>query len=59
MVGVQLPDGASLERTEARAREVTTPRAGDAGREQVVAIAGLSVLDNSASSPMPASPTSC
>ena len=49
MVGVQLPDGASLERTPGDARPgqrrspATTP-----GVEQVIAIAGISVLDNSA-----------
>ena len=49
MVAVQLPDGASLERTENVAgRGRRGSRSKTPGVEQVIAIAGISVLDNSA-----------
>jgi HAE1 family hydrophobic/amphiphilic exporter-1 len=49
IVGVQLPDGASLERTAAALEEVTRIARATPGVENVVAISGQSVLDNSAS----------
>ena len=48
LVGVQLPDGASLERTQAALGEATKIALATPGVEQVVEIAGISVLDNSA-----------
>ena len=49
MVAVQLPDGASLERTQQRAgRGHARSRSRRRACDQVVAIAGISVLDNSA-----------
>ncbi|MEZ5788392.1 MAG: multidrug efflux RND transporter permease subunit [Xanthobacteraceae bacterium] len=49
LVGVQLPDGASLERTAETLDEVTRIVREVPGVDQVVAISGISVLDNSAS----------
>jgi hydrophobic/amphiphilic exporter-1 (mainly G- bacteria), HAE1 family len=49
MVAVQLPDGASLERTQQALAEVTKAAQATPGVAQVVAISGISVLDNSAS----------
>ncbi len=49
VVGVQLPDGASLERTQRALGEVTRIARATPGVDQTVAIAGISVLDNNAS----------
>ncbi|UYN94634.1 MAG: efflux RND transporter permease subunit [Enhydrobacter sp.] len=49
VIGVQLPAGASLERTEAAMAEVTRIAKDTPGVDRVVAISGISVLDNSAS----------
>ena len=49
LVGVQLPDGASLERTQAALEKATRIALDTPGVDQVVQIAGISVLDNSAS----------
>jgi HAE1 family hydrophobic/amphiphilic exporter-1 len=46
---VQLPDGASLERTQAALEQAATIARKTAGVDQVVTIAGISALDNSAS----------
>ncbi|HEY2619114.1 MAG TPA: multidrug efflux RND transporter permease subunit [Acetobacteraceae bacterium] len=51
MVSVQLPDGASLGRTQQVMREVNRIALATAGVQYVVAISGISVLDNSASLP--------
>jgi len=51
MVNVQLPDGASLERTNRALQQVSTIAKGTPGVQDVFAIAGISVLDNSASLP--------
>ena len=48
MVAVQLPDGASLGRTSASLEQVNQIALGVPGVEHVIAIAGMSVLDNSA-----------
>src|SRR5260370_4713772 len=48
MVSVQLPDGAALERTVAALAEVTRVAKATPGVQQVAAIAGMSILDNSA-----------
>lgn len=48
LVGVQLPDGASLGRTTLALEEVTRMAAATPGVMQVTAIAGMSVLDNNA-----------
>src|SRR5258707_2275060 len=48
MVGVQLPDGAALERTVAALEEVTRVAKATPGVQQVVAISGMSILDSSA-----------
>ncbi len=48
LVSVQLPDGASLERTQQAMREVTDIAGKDPSVENVIAISGISVLDNSA-----------
>jgi len=48
LVSVQLPDGASLERTQKAMQQVTEIARQDASVENVIAIAGISVLDNSA-----------
>ena len=49
MIGVQLPDGASLERTGDAMNEITRIARATPGVDNVVAISGLSVLDNNAS----------
>jgi HAE1 family hydrophobic/amphiphilic exporter-1 len=49
MIAAQLPDGASLERTGATMDEITKIARTTPGVDTVVAISGLSVLDNSAS----------
>jgi hydrophobic/amphiphilic exporter-1 (mainly G- bacteria), HAE1 family len=51
IVSAQLPDAASLERTQRVMEKVTNVAKGIAGVDQVVAISGISVLDNSASLP--------
>jgi HAE1 family hydrophobic/amphiphilic exporter-1 len=51
MVNVQLPDGASLERTDRTLQQVTKIARDTPGVEDVFAISGISVLDNSASLP--------
>ncbi len=51
MVSVQLPDGASIGRTQQVLREVNRIALATAGVQYVVAISGISVLDNSASLP--------
>ncbi len=48
MVGVQLPDGASLERTVATLDEVTKIVLATPGVQTAVAISGMSILDGSA-----------
>ncbi len=49
MVAVQLPDGASLERTERAMDEITKIGRGIPGVDRTIAIGGISPLDNSAS----------
>ncbi|MDQ2804838.1 MAG: efflux RND transporter permease subunit, partial [Pseudomonadota bacterium] len=49
VLGVQLPDGASLERTQGALDEVTRIARATPGVDQVVEIGGISVLDNNAS----------
>ena len=51
IVSAQLPDGSSLERTQKVMEKVTNVAKGIPGVDQVVAISGISVLDNSASLP--------
>ena len=46
LVGVQLPDGASLERTDAAMAEVSRIAQATPGVNRVVALSGMSVLDN-------------
>jgi HAE1 family hydrophobic/amphiphilic exporter-1 len=48
MVSVQLPDGAAIGRTQKALEQVTNIALATPGVEQVVAISGISVLDNSA-----------
>ncbi|MBV8574599.1 MAG: multidrug efflux RND transporter permease subunit [Acetobacteraceae bacterium] len=48
MLAVQLPDGASLERTEAALQRATKIALDTPGVAETVTIAGISVLDNSA-----------
>ena len=48
MIGVQLPDGASLERTTAAMEKVSKIAKATPGVDQVISVAGLSVLDNMA-----------
>ena len=48
LASVQLPDGASLERTRQAMQQVTAIARKDPSVENVIAIAGISVLDNSA-----------
>jgi HAE1 family hydrophobic/amphiphilic exporter-1 len=57
ITSVQLPDGASLERTQKVLDRVTEIARKTPGVREVVTIAGLSALDNSSRSPTPASPT--
>src|SRR5262249_31573924 len=49
VVSVQLPDGASLERTQAAMQQVSSLAEKVPGVDQVLAISGASVLDNNAS----------
>jgi len=49
VIGVQLPDGASLERTEHAMAEASKIARDTLGVDQVIEIAGTSVLDNNAS----------
>jgi hydrophobic/amphiphilic exporter-1 (mainly G- bacteria), HAE1 family len=49
VVAVQLPDGASLERTQKAMDQVATIAKNTPGVDQVVTVAGISPLDNSAS----------
>src|SRR5471032_607349 len=49
LAGVQLPDGASLERTAAALQEVTRIAKATPGVKIVTAISGMSILDSSAS----------
>ena len=49
LAAVQLPDGASLERTEHVLRQVTDLSGSTPGVAQVLSIAGISALDNSSS----------
>ncbi len=51
IVSAQLPDAASLERTQQVMEKVTNVAKAISGVDQVVAISGISVLDNSASLP--------
>ncbi|MBW0002036.1 MAG: multidrug efflux RND transporter permease subunit [Hyphomicrobiales bacterium] len=51
LVGVQLPDGASKERTDQVMRQVAEIARATPGVDQVMAISGTSVLDNNASLP--------
>ncbi len=48
LIGLQLPNGASLERTGVSLDQVTKIAQATPGVEQVIAIAGISILDNSA-----------
>jgi hydrophobic/amphiphilic exporter-1 (mainly G- bacteria), HAE1 family len=48
MISVQLPDAASLERTQLVMAEVTRIAQATPGVDQVVAVSGVSVLDNNA-----------
>ena len=48
MIAVQLPDGAALGRTTAALDEATKIALATPGVKQVITIAGISVLDNSA-----------
>ena len=51
LVGVQLPEGASLERTQAALAEASRIARETPGVAQAIEIAGVSVLDNNASLP--------
>jgi hydrophobic/amphiphilic exporter-1 (mainly G- bacteria), HAE1 family len=51
LIGLQLPDGASLERTQRALADVNRIAAATPGVAQVITIAGVSVLDNNASLP--------
>jgi HAE1 family hydrophobic/amphiphilic exporter-1 len=51
MVNVQLPDGASLQRTDAALKKVQNIAKETPGVDQVITISGISVLDNNASLP--------
>jgi hydrophobic/amphiphilic exporter-1 (mainly G- bacteria), HAE1 family len=48
LIGLQLPDGASLERTQRALKEVSRLALATPGVEQSIEIAGISVLDNNA-----------
>jgi HAE1 family hydrophobic/amphiphilic exporter-1 len=48
LVGVQLPDGASLERTDAAMAQVSAIAQATPGVRRVVALSGMSVLDSNA-----------
>ncbi|MGP8232786.1 MAG: efflux RND transporter permease subunit [Methylovirgula sp.] len=49
IAAVQLPDGASLERTDAAMKDVSNVLSKVEGVEHVITVSGVSVLDNSAS----------
>ena len=49
IISAQLPDGASLERTNSALARIATMARGVPGVEQTIAISGISVLDGSAS----------
>jgi hydrophobic/amphiphilic exporter-1 (mainly G- bacteria), HAE1 family len=49
LAAVQLPDGASLERTQRTLEQVSDMAGKSPGVEQVISIAGISALDNSSS----------
>ena len=49
IIGVQLPDGASIERTQRSLAEASRIARATPGVDQVIEIAGISVLDNNAS----------
>ncbi|HEV7440191.1 MAG TPA: efflux RND transporter permease subunit [Methylobacterium sp.] len=49
LIGAQLPDGASKERTDAVMQRISTLAKETPGVDQVLMISGISVLDNSAS----------
>ena len=51
MVNVQLPDGASLERTDRALAQVSEIAKATPGVENVITISGISVLDNNATLP--------
>ena len=51
LIGAQLPDGASKERTDQVMQQVGTIAAATPGVENVLTISGISVLDNNASLP--------
>ena len=51
MVNVQLPDGAALGRTDRALAQVSEIAKGTPGVQNVIAISGISVLDNSATLP--------
>jgi hydrophobic/amphiphilic exporter-1 (mainly G- bacteria), HAE1 family len=51
MVNVQLPDGASLQRTDRALEQVAKIAKDTSGVDQVITISGISVLDNNASLP--------
>ena len=55
LAAVQLPDGASLERTQRVLDQVTEMSSNTPGVTQVISIAGISALDSSSVSPMRAS----
>ncbi|MCX5479802.1 multidrug efflux RND transporter permease subunit [Kaistia geumhonensis] len=48
VIAVQLPEGASLQRTDAVMKQVSAEAKATPGVENVIAISGVSVLDNSA-----------
>ena len=49
LVAVQLPDGASLDRTQNVMKQVSDLAGNTPGVDQVIGIAGISALDNSSS----------
>ncbi|MDR6954612.1 HAE1 family hydrophobic/amphiphilic exporter-1 [Ancylobacter sp. 3268] len=51
MIGAQLPDAASLERTQAVMQKVSKIAGDTPGVEDVIAISGVSILDNNATLP--------
>jgi HAE1 family hydrophobic/amphiphilic exporter-1 len=51
MVGIQLPDGAALGRTQAVMSEVTKLAQATPGVDSVIGVSGVSILDNSATLP--------
>jgi HAE1 family hydrophobic/amphiphilic exporter-1 len=58
LAAVQLPDGASLDRTQRVLDQVTEMTGKTPGVAQVISIAGISALDNSSSLPARAFPIS-